>query len=235
MKRKPLFYVLLSLFLLLLTSVFLYTSPVLLSINPFYTQETNGEEGVKIFVRKDLISQAKAELPEGWKIKTESYYGRFNSVADESEEIRGLARIDILNNEKLISSIYAITDYGALITSFKAFPDSSPEYLQEMEGKGYEKIEIKEGEYSDISLFGTKARCINGVLMINENTEDSNYFVNEESYLLSFSKQGPSYKVYINGELNKEYEAKYIQVIEEGSTAEELKTLSTIFNSMELL
>jgi hypothetical protein len=245
MKRKPLFYGTLVLGFLLLSSVLLYSYPVFLGLNPFYTGEdvSYGENSIKKdYVREDLISQVRADLPDGWKIKTESYSGNFlieNNKEISSQEMKGLTNISVYNGDKLISTIYALVDYGGDGNYITVFPDSDPEVIKNMQESfkdvyDYTVVEYKEGEYSELDLFGLEVRRVGNGFFQNMNKTDDGYFAAPLNDLIYFPEEGPSYKVYNSGELTTKADIKYVIQIDSEATEDEVKTLDTIFNSMEL-
>lgn len=210
----------------------LYNYPLLLGINPFYTRKPYLSDYLSEdeYVRYSLISEIESDMPLGWKIKTQNY------IISGSEEIRGLAGIDIYKEKVLVCQISAVTDTGGIGGKYYNFPDSNPSISERMRENSelISFIQVGEEEYSNLNIFNTEARRVEYNIVPNID-EDGRYFTNPlDPVLFYFDNHGPSFEVYYSNTKAEEYESKYQISLDEELKEEDLLLVDKILSSIKL-
>lgn len=227
----------------------LYLKPVFLSINPFYQKEVSefddGTIATETYLKYSLIPTVKADVPKGWKVKTIVYKEQINYAAtpDESEKIVGDVSIEIYKGTNLIASVVSITDTGGAGGVYYHFSDSDPEVYESMlqsstqEDSPISVVEVNDGEYTKLDLFGLEVRRVDDMYVPNTNEKDTYYFTNPlDPVLFYFDEEGPSYELYYDDVISLDGVIKYALWVDRESnpTEEDMLIIDSILDSMEL-
>ena len=253
---KKLFTILLLL-LIPISIYILYTQPILLNINPFFTAKyitrNDGEEEISEYFRKDIVPQVKAELPEGWSIRTVGMrmVPEHLELDGSTVNIKGLTEINIYKDTNEVSYlIQAPILFGGPITNFYKFPDYDPEmyedFLSEVEnipeteeGPIWEVTEVKEGEYTETDILGVQVRRVGNVYIPNESSNPEKHF-GHLGTLIQFSFDNPVFEYchYYDVDYQDEREEfckdTYLIYAKEDLSEEDLLILDSILESMEV-
>lgn len=260
-KRKKLFLAFSFVLLPILLIALLYSFPIFLEYNPFYTI-TNPESSLLEYEKFSLTPMVNANIPKGWSVKTTNYRSEKNPYG-KREVVTGNLTIAIYKGRELVASLTAVTGLGGGGGVFYKFPDSKTEEVEAFretmleahdewgETELYRIEEIKEGEYTEIKLFGLRVRRVKGrygpQYLPNTNKVEDGHFTaptNHPIYFFAedFKDNGPNHQIhYYNnaGELTDEWQGSAYQLhfnneCEQTCSAEEnLLIVDSILNSME--
>lgn len=234
------------LFLILTSTVSFYYFPILLDINPFYTKESfkdkDGDISQKEYIKYSLIPTIKADLPNSWSIKSITYKENITVLDNSNEKILGDVSFEIYKDDKLVADLSAVTDTGGIGGIFYKFQDSDPEILAQMEeltsypDSSISIVDVNEGEYTKLTLFGQEIRRVGNEYIPNVNEKEEYYFTTPlNPVLFYFGNEGPKYELYYSGKQSTDNTPKYSLTVDKGDISEEdLLILDSILESMEM-
>lgn len=173
----------------------------------------------------------KALQPNGWILK-EYYNGEGTTSLPSDNTYEGLTGIEILNGEKQIFTIRAVSGIGFVgCPMYSKFTDFNPAHLQEQENIADEvgdSIEIKDyttTEYEQFEWFGATFRRI-GLNYYEDTVPNNNYFEPAcEQGIREFEKISFTDSTGYTGH-------SYFFSASTNTTEEELLTVDTILESM---
>lgn len=225
-KRGKILLLIVVLSIPIISIVTLYYFPIFLKAfsNPFY-KVLYLDQYSRRYEKYTLLPNVSADIPEGWSIKTTNYQFDSNEYDKSKMITTGNVRVDIYKGASLIADFAVVTDGlgGGGGSTFYKFPDSNPKSVEEFKksmedwdpeesGISHKFVEVGEGEYTEITLFGLKLRRVKDKYLVN--TEESNdYFstriVGTQIFLLPeyFKEHGPRSQVhlYTEGKVKRTY------------------------------
>jgi len=225
----------------------LYSFPIFLDLNPFYSKEfLEDDDGIyrKSYSRYSLSPLVLVDVPEGWNVKTKVYEEIFYLATEipESERYEGLLSVEIYKEDELMGSLSYVGDTGGSGGTYINFPDSNPEIYESMlkasldESNNIYVKSVNEGEYSKFELFGEEVRRVGHFYVPNINKEDVYYFTNPlDPVLFYFEENGPQYDFYFNNKKDNEHVSEYdISILADNPSEEDLVIVDSILGSISL-